>query len=220
MAPRTIFLNDAIYRYILSVSLREPEPLRQLRQETEVLPAGDMQIAPDQGQFMALMVELMGARKALEVGTFTGYSAICVALALPPDGRLVACDISREWTDIARRYWRRMGVEEKIDLRLGPALATLDALIAEGAGGTFDFIFLDADKSNTDAYYEAALKLARSGGLIVIDNPLRGGQVADPSARDPDTCVMRAVNEKIHCDPRVSCSLVPIGDGLVLARKR
>ena len=220
MANRTITLSDGLYDYLLDVSLREPDVLRRLREETAKIPAANMQIAPEQGQFMALLVELMGARKAIEVGTFTGYSSLSVALALPPDGRLVACDVSAEWTDVARRYWAEAGVADRIDLRLGPALETLDGLIGEGEAGTFDFAFIDADKAGYDAYYERILTLLRPGGLVSVDNVLWSGRVIDTAKQDSDTRAIRAFNEKIHADPRVSLSLVPIGDGLTLARKK
>jgi caffeoyl-CoA O-methyltransferase len=179
-----------------------------------------MQIAPEQGQFMALLVELLGVRKALEIGTFTGYSALVVALAMPVDGRLIACDVSEEWTAIGRRYWEEAGVADKIDLRLGPALATLDELLAAGAEESFDFAFIDADKTGYDDYYERSLRLLRPGGLIAIDNVLWNGNLYDLSIDDPDTVAIRALNEKLHTDERVSLSLVPIGEGLTLARKR
>ena len=180
----------------------------------------NMQVGPEQGQFMALLVELMGARNALEVGTFTGYSALAVALALPEDGRLVACDVSEEWTAIGRRYWEEAGVAHKIDLRLAPAVETLDALLAEGRAGTFDFVFIDADKEGYDAYYERALELTRAGGLVVLDNTLWRGDVADPTISDVDTDAIRAINAKLAVDERVTLSLLPVGDGLTLARKR
>jgi caffeoyl-CoA O-methyltransferase len=220
VANRTITLTDGLYDYLLDVSLREPDVLRRLREETAKIPAANMQIAPEQGQFMALLVELMEARKAIEVGTFTGYSSLSVALALPPGGRLVTCDVNEEWTAVARRYWAEAGVADRIDLRLGPALETLDALIAEGEEGTFDFAFIDADKAEYDAYYERILTLLRPGGLVSVDNVLWSGRVLDTAKQDPDTRAIRAFNEKIHADPRVSLSLVPIGDGLTLARKR
>ena len=220
MANRTITLSDGLYDYLLDVSLREPDVLRRLREETAKIPAAAMQIAPEQGQFMALLVELMGARKAIEVGTFTGYSSLSVALALPPGGRLVACDVNEEWTDVARRYWAEAGVADRIDLRLAPALETLDGLIAEGEAGTFDFAFIDADKAGYDAYYERILTLLRPGGLVSVDNVLWSGRVIDTAKQDSDTRAIRAFNEKIHADPRVSLSLVPIGDGLTLARKK
>jgi len=219
MANRTIGLDDQLYRYLQSVSLQEPAILTQLRQETAQQPMSQMQIAPEQGQFMALLVQLMGAKKTLEVGVFTGYSALVVALALPPDGKVVACDVSEEYTAIARRYWQQAGVADKIDLHLAPALETLDRLLAAGQAGTFDFAFIDADKSNYDGYYERSLQLVRSGGLVTIDNVLWSGRVADPQVQDNRTNSIRAFNQKVHEDARVSLSLVPIGDGLTLARK-
>ena len=220
MANRTITLSDGLYDYLLDVSLREPDVLRRLREETAKIPAAAMQIAPEQGQFMALLVELMEARNAIEVGTFTGYSSLSVALALPPGGRLVTCDVNAEWTAVARRYWAEAGVADRIELRLGPAVETLDALIADGEAGTFDFAFIDADKAGYDAYYERILTLLRPGGLVSVDNVLWSGRVIDTAKQDADTRAIRAFNEKIHADPRVSLSLVPIGDGLTLARKK
>jgi caffeoyl-CoA O-methyltransferase len=220
MANRTLDLTDRLYDYLLRVSVREPPVLAELRAETSKLPAAGMQIGPEQGQFMALLVELIGARRTLEVGTFTGYSALAVALALPSDGRVIACDVSEEYTRVARRYWAKAGVEHKIELRLGPALETLGALLASGGAGSFDFAFIDADKNNYDGYYEQALQLLRPGGLIAIDNVLWGGAVVDPEKRDEDTLAIRALNEKLKGDDRVSLSLLPIGDGLTLARKR
>jgi predicted O-methyltransferase YrrM len=219
MANQTIGLDDQLYRYLQSVSLRESDILTQLRQETAQQPMSQMQISPEQGQFMALLVQLMGAKKTLEVGVFTGYSTLVVALALPPDGKVVACDISEEYTTIARRYWQQAGVADKIDLHLAPALETLDQLLAAGQAGTFDFAFIDADKSNYDGYYERSLQLVRSGGLVAIDNVLWSGRVADPQVQDNRTNSIRAFNQKVHRDARVSLSLVPIGDGLTLARK-
>ena len=220
MANRTTALTDRLYDYLIDVSVREPPLLRELREETSALPMAMMQIGPEQGQFMRLLVELIGARRAVEVGTFTGYSALCVAEAMGPQGRLVACDVSEEYTAIARRYWARAGVADRIDLRLGPAVATLDRLLADGAAGTIDFVFIDANKPDYDAYYERALKLLRPGGLIAVDNVLWGGAVADPAADDEDTRAIRALNAKLAKDERVSLSLVPIGDGVTLARKR
>ncbi|MFQ5690813.1 MAG: class I SAM-dependent methyltransferase [Gemmatimonadota bacterium] len=220
MATQTHTLSDALYDYFQRVSVREPPLLRRLREETAPLERAVMQISPEQGQFMALLVELSGARLALEIGTFTGYSALAVALALPPDGRLVACDVSQEWTSIARRYWAEAGVADKIDLRLAPALSTLDELLADGRAGSFDFAFIDADKENYDAYYERALELVRPGGLIAIDNTLWEGKVIDPGVTDPATEAIRALNRKLRDDERVSLSLVPIGDGLTLTRRR
>jgi predicted O-methyltransferase YrrM len=220
MANQTLGLDRDLYAYLQSVSLREPQLLSQLRQETAQHPMAMMQIAPEQGQFMALLVQLMGAKKTLEVGVFTGYSALVVALALPPDGKIVACDVSEDYTAIARRYWQRAGVADKIDLRLAPALETLDRLLAEGQANSFDFAFIDADKSNYDNYYERALQLVRPGGLIAIDNVLWGGSVADPQVQDNRTQAIRQLNEKLHADERITLSLVPIADGLTLALKR
>jgi caffeoyl-CoA O-methyltransferase len=179
-----------------------------------------MQIAPDQGQFMALLIRLIGAKKALEVGVFTGYSSLCIALALPPDGKLIACDISEEYTSIAKRYWQKAGVTDRIDLRIAPALETLDQLLVAGQANTFDFAFIDADKENYTNYYERALQLVRPGGLIAVDNVLWGGAVADPSVQDESTQAIRAFNQKLHRDERVSLSLVTIADGLTLAMKQ
>jgi caffeoyl-CoA O-methyltransferase len=220
MSRRTIVLNDALYDYLLSVSLREPGVLSRLREETANMPQHNMQISPEQGQFMALLVELTGARRCLEIGTFTGYSALSVALAMPEDGQLVACDISEEFTGHAKPYWLEAGVAGKIDLRIGPALETLDALIADGENGAFDFAFIDADKVNYLSYFQRALDLIRPGGLILVDNVLWSGAVADPARNDDDTEAIRAFNEEIANDPRISLSMVPIGDGLTLARKR
>lgn len=219
MANKSLTVTDALHGYLVDATLREPPLLRELREETSRMPMANMQIAPEQGQFMALLVELLGARRTLEIGTFTGYSALCVALAMPRDGRLLACDISEEYTSVARRYWARAGVSEKIELRLAPAVETLDALLAEGGSGSFDFAFIDADKQGYDAYYERTLALLRPGGLVAIDNVLWGGQVADPSDLTADTAAIRALNAKIRDDRRVSMSLVPVGDGLMLARK-
>lgn len=212
----TEFLND----YIQSVTLREPDILRRLREETSADPMARMQIAPDQGQFMALLVKMIGAKRALEIGTFTGYSSLVVALALPANGTLVALDNSEKWTAMARRYWSDAGVEEKIELRLGEALSSLGALLAEGEAGRFDFAFIDADKENYEAYYECCLELLRPGGLITIDNVIWNGRVADPMIDDPDTSAIRALNAKLHKDERIDLSLVPIADGLTLAYKR
>ena len=220
MSKQRLGLENYIYQYLLSVSIREPEVLINLRQETAKHPRNIMQISPEQGQFMALLVQLMGAKKALEIGVFTGYSSLVVALALPPEGKMVACDVSEEYTSIARHYWEQAGVADKIDLRIAPAIATLDKLIAEGETDTFDFAFIDADKSSYDDYYEKALKLIRPGGLIAIDNVLWSGQVADSKIQDNRTKKIRALNEKIHKDERVTISMIPIGDGLTLARRK
>lgn len=220
MANQTLGIEPQLYNYLLSVSLREPEILRQLREETIQHPMARMQIAPEQGQFMALLVQLIGAKKTLEIGVFTGYSALVVALALPPDGRLVACDVSAEFTAIARGYWQKAGVADKIGLHIAPALETLDQLLAAGEAESFDFAFIDADKSNYDGYYERSLQLVRPGGLIVIDNVLWSGKVADREVQDNRTTKIRALNEKLHQDQRINLSLVPIADGLTLAQKK
>ncbi|MBD2774135.1 class I SAM-dependent methyltransferase [Iningainema tapete] len=220
MPKKTIGLDPQLYDYLLSASLRESEILRQLRQETASHPEAIMQIAPEQGQFMALLVQLIGAKKTLEVGVFTGYSSLSVALALPEDGKIIALDVSEEYTAIARRYWQQAGVAQKIDLRLARALQSLDRLLADGEADSFDFAFIDADKENYDAYYERCLQLVRPGGLIAIDNVLRGGSVADPQVQNQSTQAIRALNEKLHHDQRVTISLVPIADGLTLALKR
>lgn len=220
MPKKTIGLDHQLYDYFLSVSLREPEILRQLRQETNSHPLATMQIAPEQGQFMALLVQLLGATKTLEVGVFTGYSSLWVALALPSNGKIIACDVSAEYTNIAQRYWTKAGVADKIDLQLAPALETLDHLLADGQAETFDFAFIDADKVNYEAYYERSLQLVRPGGLIAIDNVLWSGQVAEPQNQDKSTLAIRALNEKLHHDQRIVLSLVPIADGLILALKQ
>jgi predicted O-methyltransferase YrrM len=220
MSNKTLDLSDQLYQYLQAVSLREPQVLQELRQETALHPMAVMQIAPEQGQLMRLLVQLIGAKKALEVGVFTGYSALCVALSLPEDGLLIACDVSPEYTDIARRYWANAGVAHKIDLRIAPALDTLDHLIQTGHTNSFDFAFIDADKSNYDNYYERALQLVRPGGLIAIDNVLWSGKVADPTVDDTRTNHIRLLNRKLHQDQRITLSLVPIADGLTLALKR
>ena len=220
MSNRTIDLTDSLYDYLLSVSLRETDLQRRLREETATLSMARMQISPEQGQFMALLAGLSGARRYLEVGVFTGYSALAVAAALPEDGRVVACDVSEEWTAIARRYWHLAGVDWKIDLHLAPATQTLDGLLAAGQQGTFDLAFIDADKEGYLGYYERVLALLRLGGLVCIDNTLWDGRVADPEIADADTVAIRHFNEVLHRDERVDLSLVPIGDGLTLARKR
>lgn len=220
MTTRTIKVSDQLYEYLLATSLREPNILKRLREETAQLPESSMQISPEQGQFMALLVRLMKARKTLEVGVFTGYSSLVVALALPPDGKVIACDVNEEYTSVARRYWKEAGIDHKVDLRIGPAVETLDQLINSGEKETFDFAFIDADKVRYDLYYERALKLVRSGGLIAIDNVFRRGRVADQSVTDPDTQATRLLNAKLLHDDRVYISMIPIADGLTLALKR
>jgi len=217
---RSLGLPDAVYDYLLAHSLREPELLSELRAETAKLSAARMQISPEQGQFMALLVELTGAKRAIEVGVFTGYSSLRVALALPADGRLLACDVSEEYTRIARRYWERAGVSGKLELVLAPASETLQARIDSGAAGSYDIAFIDADKDNYQTYYEQCLQLLRPGGLLLVDNALWGGAVADQTNQDSSTLAIRALNAHIHQDERVSASLLPVGDGLYLVRKR
>jgi len=219
MPRRTLDLDDTLYQYLVDHSIREHPAQTALRAATASHPYAGMQISPDQGQFMALLVRLLGVRRAIEIGVFTGYSALTVALALPEDGRLLACDISDEYTRVGRPFWREAGVESKIDLRLAPARDTLDAEIAGRGNGRYDFAFIDADKTGYDAYYERCLQLLRPGGLIAIDNTLWGGAVAKP-ARDDDTRALQDLNRKLHADERIDLSLLPIGDGLTLARKR
>jgi predicted O-methyltransferase YrrM len=220
MSTKTITLTESLHHYLLSVSLHEPPILARLREETAQHPLANMQIAPEQGQFMALLVRLMEAKKCLELGVFTGYSALSVALALPPDGKLIARDVNEEWTSMARRYWQEAGVAHKIALKIAPALETLDKLLANGEAGSFDFIFIDADKENYANYYERSLELVRHGGLIVIDNVLWSGRVADPNEQDMDTVAIRRFNAKLHFDERIVLSMLPLADGLTLAYKR
>jgi caffeoyl-CoA O-methyltransferase len=217
---RGLFFPEEISDYLLSVSLREPPILRRLREETAGHPMTRFQISPEQGQFMALVIQLLCARRTIEVGVFTGYSSLAVALALPSDGSIVACDISEEFTSIARRYWKEAGVDHMIDLRLKPAIQTLTELIAQGQGGNFDFVFIDADKSSYEGYYECALELLRPGGLVMVDNVLWSGRVLDPSDQTVDTVALRVFNKKLHADSRVSLSMLPLGDGVTLALKR
>lgn len=220
MSARTVSMTDALYRYYAEVGFVEAEPLRRLRQETEAT-LGDragMLISPEQGAFMGLLVRIAGATRLLEIGTFTGYSALACLLAMPAGGRIVCCDVSAAWTAVARRHWAAAGVADRADLRLGPALSTLDALLADGAAGTFDQCFVDADKENYDAYYERALRLVRPGGLVLIDNVLWDGAVADPADIRSSTTALRALNAKIAADGRVDRCMVPIGDGLTIVR--
>lgn len=224
MSTRTLHLPDELQQYLVRHTLAESELMRRLREETAGLPQAEMQISPEQGQFMRLLVELVGGRKAIEIGTFTGYSALCIASGLAPGGKLICCDVSAEWTRIAQHFWELAGLSGRIELRLGPALETLDALlddsVDEPLSGTFDFAFIDADKRNVEAYYERCLRLLRPGGLLAVDNALRDGKVAVLRPEDPDTLAMHALNVKVCRDARVTASLVPIGDGLLLARKR
>ncbi|MBI3526836.1 MAG: class I SAM-dependent methyltransferase [Betaproteobacteria bacterium] len=219
MANKTLSLSNALYTYLVEHSVREPEILQRLRAETAEDRMSMMQIGPEQGQFMQLLVRLMGAKNCLEVGVFTGYSSLAVALVLPPDGRIVACDVSEKWTAIARKYWMEAGVAAKIDLRIAPALSTLDELIASGKAGSFDFAFIDADKINYLPYYERALTLVRTGGLIAVDNTLWGGQVIDKKSKSDDTQAIRQFNDRLRTDLRIHLSLLPIGDGVTLALK-
>src|SRR5262245_51060809 len=220
MTDRRLQITDEVHRYLVEHSVREPEVLARLRAATASLPQAQMQIGPEQGQLMALLAKLIGAKRCIEIGVFTGYSSLVVALALPEDGRILACDVSEEWTSIARRFWREAGVEHKIELKLQPAVRTLEQLLAAGEAGRYDFAFIDADKPAYDTYYEMLLKLLRPGGLIALDNTLWSGHVADPNDRDPNSVALRALNDKVHRDERIDVSLLPIGDGLTLARKR
>ncbi len=221
MTARTLKITEKIYDYLIDATARELPVQRKLREETAAeQPWASMQISPDQGQFMALLATMTGARRAIEVGTFTGYSALAVALAMPPDGKLVCCDINPDTTAVARRYWAEAGVAQKIELRLAPAVETLDALLKEGGAGQYDMMFIDADKTAYDAYYEHGLQLLRAGGIVLIDNVLWGGAVADPKERDASTRAIRALNKKIRDDQRVDMVLLTIGDGLLMARKR
>jgi len=217
---RHFSFDEPTYQYLVKTSVRETDVARRLREETQQLPMAQMQIGPDQGQFLQLLVQLIQAKKTLEVGVFTGYSSLWVAQALPDEGKIVACDVSEEYTAVARRYWKEAGVDHKIDLRLRPALETLDELLAQDGASTFDFAFIDADKSNYDNYYERALQLIRTGGLIAVDNTIWSGRVADPNESDTDTIAIRKLNEKLHRDERVALSMLTVGDGLTLAMKR
>jgi predicted O-methyltransferase YrrM len=220
MANKTIGLSDELAAYVVNVGVREPHALAQLREETATLPQHRMQIAPEEGAFLAFLVELIGARRCIEIGTFTGYSSIAIARALPEDGNLVCCDVSEEWTSVARKYWEVAGVADKIDLRLSPALETLDQLLADDREATFDFAFVDADKAGYDGYYERLLLLVRPGGLIAFDNTLWAGAVLDQNAEDEDTRALQALNAKLAGDERISLCLLPVADGVTLARRR
>lgn len=220
MTSKNLGLSPELYDYFQGISLREPEILRQLRLETLTYPMHQMQIAPEQGQFMAFLVKLIGAKKILEIGVFTGYSSLAMALALPSDGQLIACDQDPNSTTIAQRYWTLAGVQDQIQLYLNPAITTLDRLLENGESQSFDLVFIDADKRNYDRYYELSLQLVRSGGLILIDNVLWDGKVADQSVEDPQTQAIRNLNQKLLQDDRIDLSLLPLADGLTLARKR
>ena len=220
MARQTLGLPDELHRYLLETSVRETDVQRRLREETARHPQADMQIAVEQGPLLAMLVRLIGAKKALEVGVFTGYSALTVALALPEDGQIIACDVNEEYTAIAQRYWKEADVAHKIDLRIAPAAETLDALLDEGHAATFDFAFIDANKEQYNTYYERALRLVRKGGLIAIDNVFRHGRVVDPENDDPGVPDVRVLNQKLHHDDRIDLAVLPIADGLTLALKR
>ena len=220
MSNRTIAITESIYQYLCDHSLREDPILKDLRDHTYDMEERAMQIAPEQGQFMQMLVKLIGAKNTIEVGVFTGYSSLAIALALPEDGRIVACDVNPQYTSVAEKFWVSAGVREKIDLRIGPAKDTLLKLINAGLTGTFDFAFIDADKINYDHYYELCLQLIRPGGLITVDNVLWGGTVSDDAINDVDTNSIRALNDKLHQDERIDLSLVPVGDGFTLATKR
>ncbi len=220
MSNRTLALTDRLYEYMLRVSLRESELQQRLREETTRMPEAGMQITPEQGQFITLLTQLLAARRALEVGVYTGYSSLAIALALPEDGLLTACDTSQEWTNVARRYWQEAGVADRIDLRLAPALDTLNELLATGNSESYDLAFLDADKVNYGGYYKLILKLLRPGGLMIIDNAFWGGSVADDAITDEATLALREINLVIQADNQVTCSLLPLGDGVWLVFKR
>ena len=220
MTDRRLTVTDDIHRYLVEHSVREPDVLARLRAATASLPLAQMQIGPEQGQLLALLAKLVGAKRCIEVGVFTGYSSLAVALALPEDGRILACDVSEEWTTMARRFWREAGVEHKIELKLQPAVRTLEERLAAGEAGRYDFAFVDADKPAYDSYYELLLKLLRPGGLMALDNTLWSGAVLNPEEREPNTVALRALNDKLHRDERIDLSLLPVGDGVTLARKR
>jgi len=219
MSTATIILDKKLREYLLNVSVKESEILRELREETAQMEYSAMQISPEQGAFMSFLVELIQAKRTLEIGVFTGYSALVVAMALPEDGIVTACDVSEEWANVGMKYWKKAQVEDKIDLRIAPALKTLDQLLSEGKQGTYDFAFIDADKIEYQGYFDKSLELLRIGGLIAIDNVLWGGSVIDDSIQDSSTKAIREFNENLSSDPRVSISMVPIGDGLTLACK-
>jgi predicted O-methyltransferase YrrM len=220
MSNKTIGISDELAAYVAKVGTREPEVLARLRAETVLLPEHGMQIAPEEGALLAMLAQLMGARRCIEIGTFTGYSSIAVALALPDDARVVCCDVSEEWTSLARKYWEEAGVAGKVELRLGPATNTLDQLLADGQEETYDFAFVDADKTGYDGYYERLLRLVRRGGLIAFDNTLWSGKVLDEESEDKDTRAIQAINSKLASDERITVCLVPVADGVTLARRQ
>ncbi len=220
MANKTLNLDAELYAYVLDVGLREPEVLRHLREATEREDMSVMRSAPEQGQFMAMLLKLTGAKRVLEIGTYTGYGTLWMALSLPHDGEIITCDVSERWTAVAHKFWEKAGVSDKVHLKLRPALKTLDAMLAAGKQGSFDFAFIDADKINYNEYYEACLKLIRSGGLICVDNTLWGGSVINPAKHDADTVAIRVFNAALKEDDRIELSMLPIADGLTLVRKR
>ena len=220
MSNKTIGISDELAAYVAKVGTREPEVLARLRAETVLLPEHGMQIAPEEGAFLAMLAQLIGARRCIEIGTFTGDSSIAVALALPDDASVVCCDVSEEWTSLARKYWEEAGVAGKVELRLGPATNTLDQLLADGQEETYDFAFVDADKTGYDGYYERLLRLVRRGGLIAFDNTLWSGKVLDEESEDKDTRAIRALNSKSASDQRITICLVPVADGVTLARRQ
>lgn len=220
MSSRTIHTTERLHAYLLAHGMREPEIMRRLRDETAGIPAAAMQISPEQGQFMTLLAELLNVRRAIEVGTFTGYSALAVAMAMPADGLLIACDVNPDTTAVGKRYWQEAGVADRIDLRIAPAADTLKALIDDGQAGSYDMAFIDADKTGYLVYYEHCLTLLRTGGVMLIDNVLWGGKVADGDVDDEDTLAIRHLNDTVLADQRVSMTIVPIGDGLTMVRKR
>ena len=220
MSTRTLNMEDSLYEYFLDHSLREPEILQRLREETALMPSAMMQISPEQGQFMSFLIKLIGVRRILEIGVFTGYSSLSMALALPDDGLILACDISEEYTQIARKFWEAAGVDSKIELKIGPAMETIDEFSKSDSNEVFDFIFIDADKGNYYRYYESSFSLLKTGGIILIDNVLWSGKVADPNIHEEDTVAIRDFNQKLYQDERIDLSIIPIGDGLTLARKR
>ena len=220
MSTKTINIDEKLYEYLLNNSLRESELLKKLREETALMPNGLMQISPEQGQFMGLLVRLIGIRRILEIGVFTGYSSLAMALALPENGTIVACDISEEYTRTERKYWKEANVDTRIQLKIGPANETLQELSQDDKLEPFDLVFIDADKGNYSNYFEAGLSLLQKGGLILVDNVLWSGKVADPDNQEEDTVAIREFNQKLHQDDRIDLSLLPIGDGLTFARKR